>query len=239
MALTPDGSPYVESSDLVANYPAVSLAVANKIDTKSDVISPQFTGDINTKGDGITTPSIKMASPDNTTNRWEFVANVSNGVNGALSILNNSFSRMAIAPAGDITGTGLSLGSSVAYTPTIGGTGWALGNGTMSGSYNAIGKIVKWNVSITWGSTSTFGAGFLTITLPATSVGSPGHVSQVNSFDISPGATYAGTVGVVSSTVVRPHTISSTGLWSGITTTTPFTWAASDNITLSGIYERA
>lgn len=34
MAVTPGGSPYVESSDLVANYPAVSLAVAQKIDTK-------------------------------------------------------------------------------------------------------------------------------------------------------------------------------------------------------------
>jgi hypothetical protein len=32
MALTPGGTPYVESSDLVANYPAVSLALAEHID---------------------------------------------------------------------------------------------------------------------------------------------------------------------------------------------------------------
>lgn len=32
MALTPAGTPYVESSDLVANYPAVSLALAEHID---------------------------------------------------------------------------------------------------------------------------------------------------------------------------------------------------------------
>jgi hypothetical protein len=32
MALTPDGTPYVESSDLVANYPGLSLALANHID---------------------------------------------------------------------------------------------------------------------------------------------------------------------------------------------------------------
>jgi hypothetical protein len=32
MALTPEGTPYVESTDLVANYPAASLSVANRID---------------------------------------------------------------------------------------------------------------------------------------------------------------------------------------------------------------
>lgn len=32
MATTPEGTPYVESSDLVANYPAASLALANRVD---------------------------------------------------------------------------------------------------------------------------------------------------------------------------------------------------------------
>ena len=32
MANTPEGTPYVESSDLVANYPAASLALANRVD---------------------------------------------------------------------------------------------------------------------------------------------------------------------------------------------------------------
>jgi hypothetical protein len=33
MATTAPGSPYVESSDLVANYPAVSEALAERVDT--------------------------------------------------------------------------------------------------------------------------------------------------------------------------------------------------------------
>ena len=33
MATTANGTPYVESSDLVANYPAISLALANKVDS--------------------------------------------------------------------------------------------------------------------------------------------------------------------------------------------------------------
>ena len=32
MATTPEGTPYVQSSDLVANYPAASLALANRVD---------------------------------------------------------------------------------------------------------------------------------------------------------------------------------------------------------------
>ena len=36
MAVTSGGTPYVESSDLVANYPSASLALANKVDTKLD-----------------------------------------------------------------------------------------------------------------------------------------------------------------------------------------------------------
>ena len=35
MAVTAKGTPYVESSDLVANYPGVSLALANHIDTST------------------------------------------------------------------------------------------------------------------------------------------------------------------------------------------------------------
>jgi hypothetical protein len=36
MAVTAGGTPYVESSDLVASYPATSLALPNKVDTKLD-----------------------------------------------------------------------------------------------------------------------------------------------------------------------------------------------------------
>ena len=38
MAVTAAGTPYVESSDLVANYPGVSLALANHIDTLGKVL---------------------------------------------------------------------------------------------------------------------------------------------------------------------------------------------------------
>lgn len=40
MAVTGGGTPYVESTDLVANYPATSLSLANKVDTKVDYALP-------------------------------------------------------------------------------------------------------------------------------------------------------------------------------------------------------
>lgn len=40
MAVTAGGTPYVESTDLVANYPATSLSLANKVDTKVDYALP-------------------------------------------------------------------------------------------------------------------------------------------------------------------------------------------------------
>jgi len=38
MAVTAKGTPYVESSDLVANYPGVSLALANHIDSRVGLV---------------------------------------------------------------------------------------------------------------------------------------------------------------------------------------------------------
>jgi len=42
MAVTAGGTPYVESSDLVANYPGVSLALANHIDTIGNLLQIVF-----------------------------------------------------------------------------------------------------------------------------------------------------------------------------------------------------
>jgi len=42
MATTAAGTPYVESSDLVANYPGVSLALANHIDTIGNLLQIVF-----------------------------------------------------------------------------------------------------------------------------------------------------------------------------------------------------
>ena len=52
------------------------------------------------------------------------------------------------------------------YTPTIGGTGASLGNGTATGFYTRIANTVTVFGSVTYGSTTNFGSGILTITVP-------------------------------------------------------------------------
>ncbi len=55
------------------------------------------------------------------------------------------------------------------YAPAIGGTGFAIGNGTLAGLYRLHpDKRYEWFASVVFGGTSTYGAGPLTITNPAT-----------------------------------------------------------------------
>lgn len=54
------------------------------------------------------------------------------------------------------------------YTPTVGGTGWAVGNGTVTGRYRLIdAKTLALEIVFTLGTTTTVGTGTLTLTLPA------------------------------------------------------------------------
>ena len=68
MALTPEGTPYVESSDLVANYPAASLSLANRVDLVG--VLPFATS--TARGTAIPTPTNGQYSYLQDTNSTEF-----------------------------------------------------------------------------------------------------------------------------------------------------------------------
>lgn len=152
--------------------------------------------------------------------------------------------RMRIDNAGLITGSGTSLGAWTAYTPTLGGTGWAIGNGTATGAYCQIGKLIFFRAEIVFGSTSTFGASAEpTITGPGNvKAGINGnHHLQVKLLDSSTSAEY---LGWASTTGSSPLTFSISYLGTNsqratINSTTPFTWATSDRIQVTGFAEAA
>ena len=150
--------------------------------------------------------------------------------------------RMQIDSAGLITGTGTSLGAWTAYTPTLGGTGWAIGNGTATGAYCQVGKLVFFRAEITFGSTSTFGAAAAsTITGPvnAKSGINGNHNLMVNLLDTSTGAEYFAWCRTTASsplTVVISY-LGTSSQRSDINSTIPFTWATGDRIQLTGFYE--
>lgn len=151
--------------------------------------------------------------------------------------------RMRIDNAGLITGTGTSLGAWTAYTPTLSGTGWAIGNGTANGFYCQIGKMVFFRVGITFGSTSTFGASASPlVSLPITedsasprsftmwAQGADTSAGQLYLFNAFRGGTAAN---------VEVQTIGTNGLGAAVTATVPFTWASTDLLRLSGTYQAA
>lgn len=147
--------------------------------------------------------------------------------------------RLKINNAGLITGTGTSLGAWTAYTPTLGGTGWAIGNGTAAGAYCQIGKVVIVRFNITFGSTTTAGADPLTISLPVTGNAVGATMGTIRSFDASTGTQYGNTFQPAGASAIAPVAANGTnGAYSSYYTTSgPFTWATSDQIEAALVYQ--
>lgn len=137
-------------------------------------------------------------------------------------------------------GTGLLVWT--AYTPTVGGTGWAKGSGTTSGRYCKIGKTVHFEIIYNFSTAGGGSAGgsALTLSLPETanSTLAPNYVNVVY-VDASPAAQYVG-LGSIITTVVTCLTTNAGGTYAAlnnVTTTTPMTWATGDEVRINGTYE--
>lgn len=132
------------------------------------------------------------------------------------------------------------LGSATdTWTCTLGGTGWAVGNGTISTGYTQVGKSVWFNVTFTTGSTTSYGTGSLTLSLPVTPKST--HMAVARYFDTSAGATYGAEALILTNGTAVPIVTPATagGSSRGITGTVPVTGATGDSITVTGWYEAA
>ena len=145
--------------------------------------------------------------------------------------------RMRVDNAGLITGTGTSLGAWTAYTPTLGGTSWSLGSGTATFRYVQIGKIVHVAGVLTFAADSGFGTGNLTLTLPANYASSGRFMVNAVFYDSSTGSTYQGGGYFASTNQISVRPLGTAGLHGTLNSTTPFTWATSDQIYVSATYE--
>ena len=129
------------------------------------------------------------------------------------------------------------------YTPTwsASGTAVAIGNGTQVGGYINPGKLVIFRAKITMGSTTTYGTGSYRIALPVSMNASDPGRFMVTLLDSSAGATYQGVTYNVSGTLAPIAADNGTagGALAGITPTVPFTFATSDTIEATGMYEAA
>jgi hypothetical protein len=127
------------------------------------------------------------------------------------------------------------------YVPVWGATGTApaLGNGSLNGRYMKVGRTVHFEATMIMGSTSTYGTGSWTMTLPvATATKSTTGNAVLRFYDSSAGANYVG-VGQIGSADTAARFFAQSGSTANIATGVPFVWAASDEFRLSGTYEAA
>jgi len=115
MAVTAGGTPYVESSDLVANYPGASLALANRVDqvmqapTQNAITSTTYTAALLDAGKTVTlsnAAAVTLTIPAQATVAW--------AANTQLNFLNIGVGTVTITPAATVTinGTPLTLATS-------------------------------------------------------------------------------------------------------------------------------
>ncbi|MFB7285429.1 hypothetical protein [Actinacidiphila glaucinigra] len=129
------------------------------------------------------------------------------------------------------------------YTPTWTGatTNPVVNNGTLIGLFMKIGRTCHYQINLTAGSTTTFGAGTLAFDLPATAASrgatylGHGHLLQGSTrwggqYIISPGASAA------SPSFPTSGSPSTHALW---TPTVPVTYASGGQMRITGTYETA
>jgi len=185
-------------------------------------------------------PSISATS-DTDTGVWFPAANT-------IAVSTNGSEKLRIDTNGLITGSGTSLGAwtSVAgYTLGAFTTNPQLGtDGTATCHYVQIGKTVHFRVAITFGTTGTIsaGSGLYLFPYPVTPLTPATQSPPIGSAVIRDNSATKEYHGLARMNNTTAFTVliqtDSTGVAS-VSNSTPFTWAASDTIRISGTYEAA
>lgn len=130
------------------------------------------------------------------------------------------------------------------YTPTWTGstTNPVLNNGSWSGTgYMQVGKKVEGLIVLTMGTTTTYGSGQWRITLPVTPVSSARIPFMLDMLDVSGGAAWTGKATWRSAGYLaldcQPTTAGNADRT--VTSTTPFTWASTDQLVIPFSYQAA
>lgn len=133
------------------------------------------------------------------------------------------------------------------YTPALVTSGYAVGNGTLTGAYAQMGKFVHGYVTFIFGSTSTFTATALEISPPVTinTAQSDHTIGSGYAVDASPAVAYPIVVDRLSTNFrIRPMSKALVGSdfvaqAAPVINTVPFTWATSDELKFTFFYREA
>jgi hypothetical protein len=124
------------------------------------------------------------------------------------------------------------------YSPSISGTGWALGNATVTARYIQRGTTVHFRMWITWGSTSTYGSASPVLALPVTAKDVHAAELYAEANDVGSNV-YKLYPSMASTTGVRCNVIGASGASVALISTVPFTWVTGDMLKVNGTYETA
>lgn len=127
--------------------------------------------------------------------------------------------------------------SALTYTPTWGAPTVApsLGDGTISGAYWELGPVVWVQIELVMGSTTTFGTGNWTFSVPVTPSTNPDGLLVVHCRDNSPAQEYSGS-GRLNATELTNLAVSTAAADGRVDATHPFTWTQDDSLWVSGFY---
>lgn len=130
------------------------------------------------------------------------------------------------------------------YTPTWTATSVnpAIGNGTLVGAYMRVGKTIHFRITLTAGSTTTFGTGRWILTLPVATV--TGHLWRFvgHQYDVSAASTLAAwglNAGGVDTLDIYTGGTTAGGYDRSLQGSVPFAWGDGDRFSVSGTYEAA
>jgi hypothetical protein len=146
---------------------------------------------------------------------------------------------------------GFKSGAWITYTPVLSffgaGTDWVLGNAVTNGAYQRVGRMIVGRLQIVWGSTSVYGTKSLIVSQPVNSAStsaSNAAIGVVLLRDVSSGNGFPGTMeqtggnGMAFGIDTHNNAFNQDTV-AGVTSTSPFTWANGDTITITFWYEAA
>lgn len=123
------------------------------------------------------------------------------------------------------------------YTPawTASGVAPAIGNGSITGAYMKVGRLVVYRIAMTTGSTSTYGTGQYRWSLPVAAAVTGYIFGNGTIVDISAGARFNRVALALTTTTIDLMTEAAVEVGQ----TVPMTWATGDIVNIQGVYESA
>lgn len=117
-------------------------------------------------------------------------------------------------------------------------TNVTVNNGVLTSRYSREGSLVHFHVELVWGSTTSMSAGNLTLVLPVTvaTYGALSPIGIVRIKDASDGGNAFSGVILSGGQVVVLNASGTNARGDPMTSTSPFTWAVSDELCISGSY---